>query len=92
MRDLIGNRIEEGHLLWWMKLGIPAKVVRIFESRISPINGKDVVPPSITIELTFPIDPSKIPSGQEAQLGEFLRIVDPKQEDALNRVLGGTKQ
>jgi len=95
MRDLIGNRIEEGNLLWWQKLGTAVKVLRVTDGGLSLVgaNGdRTPTPAMLTVELSFPIDVSKLPPGAEPQLGEFLRVVDPKSADILDRAMGGRKQ
>ena len=94
MRDMLGNTIAEGNLLWWKQLGVVVKVLRVTDGGLSLVDKGDTRPsPAVlTVELSFPVDVSKLPPGAEAQLGEFIRTVDPKQEAMLDQALSGRKQ
>lgn len=88
MRDSIGNTIVEGATMFWTNKGLPPlRVVRVTgDSGVTDKSGK-ALPPSITFEFTLPIDTRNIPKGQEPCMYEFLRVVNPEQEAALNALL-----
>lgn len=86
MRDAIDNKISKGDLVEWrIPKGTRATIVRVLEVRdggLSVISGSErgVSKPMLTIQLQFPVD--GVEPGKEAQLFEFLRVVDPS-SDAL---------
>ena len=93
MKDAIGGTIREGHLLYWLKISAPVKVVGVSEGGLSIGNSKEVTPPKLMVELEIGINlPPNAPPGFEPMLSEFLHVVDPKQEALLDKIMGGTKQ
>ena len=91
MRDRTGNRIEEGHLLYWKHMDAIVKVTRVVDGGIALGGNGEMSPAVLSVELSFPVDVSKL-RGEEPQLGDFIRVVDPKQESMLDRAMGGRKQ
>jgi hypothetical protein len=92
MRDLLGNSLKPGSLLWWLPKGIPIRVARIDEpSRLTTLQvGRE--PSSKTklvLEVTIPID--AMTDGAETQLADFLCIVNPDAERIINQMLAEQK-
>lgn len=77
MRDLLGNTILPGTLLWWITKALPIRVARIEE------------PSKLVLELTIPLD--AITEGVETQLADFLCIVNPEAERIVEGMLGGQR-
>jgi len=94
MRDGLGNKIEEGSLLFWMSMKLSCRVRKVDDSGLTLVgkDGPQQAPPSITLEITLPIKTDGMPRGAEPQLADFLRVVDPAAQNFLERALNGTKQ
>lgn len=97
MRDGLGNKLEEGQLLYWQKLGTTVRVLRVNENRIQSIGGSPPLPQSIAVELIIGVPAPQDQHGKpdpnhEPVLTEFLRVVDPQQERMLERAIGGRRQ
>lgn len=88
MRDLIGNRLTEGNLLFWTRTGNLCKITKLIEGGLTTVKG-DLTEPSVTIEITIVLDMAKAPRGTEPMVAEFLKVVDPMQQEILERAMGG---
>jgi hypothetical protein len=82
MRDLIGNRIEIGNLVYCPSKQQICKVTDVREPKLS---GDD---PVLVLELSVPLLGQKRSQvAGECIALEFIRVMDPNQEEALSRIL-----
>jgi hypothetical protein len=89
MKDLLGNTIAEGSLVWWLSKQIPMKVTKITTGGISI--GREVTPPKITLEITIPVDVKLVQSGEEPQFTDFLCTMNPDAEKLIEGMLEGQR-
>jgi len=89
MKDLLGNTIAEGSLVWWLSKQIPMKVTKITTGGISI--GREVTPPKITLEITIPVDTQRIQPGEEPQFTDFLCTMNPDAEKLIEGMLEGQR-
>jgi hypothetical protein len=85
MRDLIGNHISEGSLIWWLSKAIPMRIVRVTDAQL--VVGQGKVPARMILEVTVPIQ--EIKGGDEPQFTDFLAIVNPDHESVIEGMLEG---
>lgn len=92
MRDLLGSVISPGSLLWWLPKGIPIHVARIEEPPKLLTLDRNTPPAraKLVLEIVIPID--LLTEGAETQLGDFLCIVDPQAEAAIEKMLEGKRK
>lgn len=86
MRDMLGNKLEKGAMLYWTAKEIMVHVVDVSEPTLE---GNDT-PPTLTIAMQIPV--MGVQKGKEVQLGEFLMPVNPKSETLLDRLEKGRTQ
>ena len=91
MRDMIGNKLEEGVLVFWLSKGVTAVVKRIDPGGLSVVGagGERQTPPTLTLEINIPVSMGDLPRGAEPAISDFLRVVDPRQQAILERALDG---
>lgn len=88
MRDKLGSRITEGNLLHWqlprdiIEGGLIFFVVRVSEPKLA-VAGGDPPSPMLSLQLDIPIS---VERGKEATLAQFMRVVDPRQEAAIEKL------
>jgi len=87
MRDLLGNPITPGTLLWWLSKNIPIRVARIDEPSTVTIN-RQPQKTKLVLELTIPLDATT--EGVETQVTDFLCIVNPDADKLISGILEGT--
>lgn len=85
MRDLLGNRITEGSLVWWLSKGIPMKVTKIMPGGLSVGDSNERTPPRITFEISIPVHP--MPRDEEPQFTDFLCAMNPDAEKIIEGML-----
>ena len=88
MRDLLGNAIAEGSLLWWMSKGIPIRVARIEEPSTLTIN-RQPQHTKLVLEVSIPLDATT--NGAETQLPDFLCIINPDATGEIQKLLDRTR-
>lgn len=94
MRDSIGNRIEPGSLLLWhldaeaLKRGLVCTAVSVQEPQLVDGNGDTLATPVLVVQIPIHI---KAPRDKEATLSEFLRIVNPQAEQAIENLMDGKR-
>ena len=82
MRDLIGNKIEPGNLVY-----CPSKqqICKVTEVREPSLSNDD---PILVLELSVPLLGQKRSQvAGECVALEFIRVMDPNQEEVLSRIL-----
>lgn len=89
MRDLLGNKIESGSLLWWISKSIPMKVARIETGGIADTAG-DVSPDRLVLEISCPVPQTT--KGAETQLSDFLCTLNPDAERIIEGMLAGQRR
>lgn len=91
MRDKLGNKISPGDLIWPLdKLQNKLTVLEVHEGGVSQltVGGEHKIEmPRLKVEMTFEIqvDPRLLASGAEAQVFDFMRIVDPAEQFAKDK-------
>jgi hypothetical protein len=87
MRDMIGNKLEPGHFIYWKSKDMIVQIAAVNEPRIA-IEGRGAqqAPPTLAVQLLIPI--MNLKPHEEPVLGDFVRVVDPKSEQALEKVSG----
>ena len=90
IRDLIGNEIGEGSLLYWKMTGAAqaggavVKVLAINPGGLAiPGNGKSLTPGTLTLGLTLTIPPG-------VPLNDFIVVVDPNETARMQALLDGS--
>jgi hypothetical protein len=90
MRDLIGNTISEGSLVWWLSKQLPLKVTKINTGGLSIAGrGKEVTPARITLEIEIPVQ--QLANGEEPQFTDFLCTMNPDAEKLIEGMLEGRR-
>ena len=89
MRDMLGNIIHKGSLLWWLPKSIPIHVARIEPGGVLTMGEKETTPDKLVLELTIPVQPRT--HGAETQIAEFLCIVNPEAEAVIDNMLKGKR-
>ena len=92
MRDLLGNTLRDGSLLWWVSKAIPLRVARIERHEIINPRERDdaaAAPDKLILEVTVPIQ--RMPNGAETQLADFICLVNPDAEQVIEKMLGERK-
>jgi hypothetical protein len=80
MRDLIGNKIEAGNLVYCPSKQQICKVTDVREPKISDED------PILVLELQVPmLNRTKVMG--EIIAHDFIRVIDPNQEAVLNKIL-----
>jgi hypothetical protein len=92
MRDMIGNKLTEGNLLFWHRVGSVCKITHVSDGGLSLGDSHRTSPPILTIEITLPVGMEGAPPGAEPMVAEFLRVVDPKSEGVLQLAMGKRPQ
>lgn len=89
MRDAIGNKLNEGALVWMQEWHCVARISKIHEGGLSVVGGgrHDVTPPVLTIQVDIPLDSKMIPPGGEAALSGIMCLVDPRHTAAIEKLV-----
>jgi hypothetical protein len=87
MRDMLGNVIHEGSLLWWLPKSIPIRVARIEPGGVLTMGEKEVTPDKLVLELTIPVRHTV--HGAETQIADFICIINPDAEAVIDNMLKG---
>jgi hypothetical protein len=93
MRDAIGNKITDSSILCWhpdAKNGIVCQVVHVTDGGLSVGDSKEITPPMLVIQIMIPV--GGVPPGREPALAEFIAIVNPNAEAAVERMLEGQRR
>lgn len=90
MRDLLGNVITEGSLVWWLSKSVPLKVTHITPGGLSTGRGKEVTAGRITLEISIPVQPTD--DGSESQFTDFLCTLNPDAEEIISKMLEGQRK
>jgi hypothetical protein len=85
MRDAIGNTIKVGDVVLMRSHGFIFKVLRVELPTDKDWGPKD--PSKLVLEMVVPVDRSNIKSGEEPQLADIYRVVDPRSEKILDQML-----
>ena len=88
MRDLLGNIISEGSLVWWISKQLPMRVVRIEGGGV--IVNQHPSPTHITLEISIPVRHNE--DGSETQFTDFLCTMNPDAERILDKMLEGQRR
>ena len=92
MRDGLGNKVGKGYLILWhvpedmARRGLVFRVADVSDGGLSVVgrDGERKSPASLTLVTTLPIN---APNGQEPVLGDFICILDPQSQSAVERIL-----
>ena len=85
MRDAIGNKIQVGDVVLMRSHGFIFKVLRVELPNDKDWGPKD--PGKLVLEMVVPVDRSNIKGGEEPQLADIYRVVDPRSEKILDQML-----
>lgn len=89
MRDLLGNKITEGSLLWWLPKGIPIHVARIEPGGVHTLGDSEPTPAKLVLEVRIPIQEHT--KGSETQLADFVCVQNPEAEKIIEGMLEGRR-
>lgn len=78
MKDLLGNRISKGSLLWWKSKDMMMVVADASEGGLELGDSKQVLPPTITLQVTIPINLARGVTADTCTLQDFLCLVNPQ--------------
>lgn len=90
MLDLLGNKLSEGDLLYWLKHDLVCHVAKVDEPVLS-LAGKSESRqmPHLTIQITFPVPMDK---GEiRAMVSGFVKVVNPKSQEIMERITGASR-
>jgi hypothetical protein len=93
MRDAIGNKITEHSILGWhpdAKNGVVCQVAHVSDGGISVGDSGEKTPPMLVIQIMIPIE--GVPPGREPVLGQFMVLMNPNAEAAVERMLEGQRR
>jgi hypothetical protein len=91
MRDALGNRISDRSILCWhpdaahLKRGLIVQAVSVSDGGITLSDSGQLTPPMLIIQVMIPVGGVK--PGAEAVLEEFLCVVNPAAEAAIEGML-----
>jgi hypothetical protein len=92
MRDKIGNKITDKSLLCWhpspdeLRTGLMVQAVNVTDGGLSLGDSRELTPPMLVIQIPIFVN---APEGKEATLSEFLCVVNPQAEAAIEKMLEG---
>ena len=86
IKDLLGNSISEGSLVWWLSKALPLRVTKITPGGLSLADRGETTLARITLEISLPVQP--LPGGEEPQFTDFLCTMNPDAE----RIIEGMMQ
>lgn len=92
MRDAIGNSITEKSLLCWhpdadqLKRGLVVQVVRVSDGGLSLGDSRETTPPMLAVQVTIFVNAE---TNKEPTLQDFLCLVNPQAEAAIEKMLAG---
>jgi hypothetical protein len=87
MKDCLGNKLALGQRLFWHGHNMVCTVLKIDEPALTD------APPTLTVAVEIEgMAPQQGRARGEAQMASFMRIVDPSQEEKLNKLMGGSVQ
>lgn len=78
MKDQIGNRIEKGSLLYWQSKQMAVVVADVSTGGLSLADSKMRTPPTITLQITIPINLGPNVTAETCALQDFLCLVNPE--------------
>jgi len=83
VKDMIGNKIQEGSLVLWKEKGLIFRVVKASDGGLSVVgaSGKGTTPPIIVLQITLPVSVEN--PRLEPVLTDFLCALDPQQQAAV---------
>ena len=93
MRDRVGNTVRPGDLLLWQANHLIVEVVEALDDDSPKVEipgqerGQRHGKLAFKISLPVPRDPRMDPS-VELMLSDFVRVVNPKSEDVIDRIAG----
>lgn len=92
MRDAIGNRLTKGNVVLWKSKDLMMQVVDVIEPKVEVI-GQPKQPPALVLQILIPVnvEPGRRSQMDDVMLGDFLRVVDPQAEAALESVIAAGK-
>jgi len=96
MRDAIGNSISDKSVLCWhpdpeqVRRGLICQVVHVSDGGISMGDSNRTTPPMLAVQILIPV--GNVRPGEEPTLGEFLCLVNPNAEAAVERMLEGQRR
>lgn len=91
MRDMLNNKLTPGNLVHWRfpkeiaEGGLIFRVIAVNESKLALVGGEPS-PPLLTLQVDIPLT---VERGKEAVVGGLMRVVDPRQEAALEAFSAG---
>ena len=87
MKDCIGNRIAKGSLLYWKSKQMAVAVSDVNSGGLSLGDSKQMTPPTITIQVTIPINLERGVTAEQAILQDFICLVNPAATAEVERML-----
>lgn len=91
MRDSLGNKLSAGQYVYWKSKDLVMQVVNVIEPKIE-VMGQPKQPPAVVLQLVIPVNLDRQAGRMEdIGLADFMRVVDPASETALESILAGGK-
>lgn len=89
MRDRIGNQIQKGQLVMWVPQQITVEVLEVDDGtrEIEVPGEKPQQYASISFKITLPFSREGMRPGAEMFAPDFICVVNPKQQDAVERMM-----
>lgn len=87
MKDCIGNRIAKGSLLYWKSKQMAVAVADTNDGGLALGDSKQITPPTITLQITVPINLDRGVTAEQATLQDFLCLINPAATAEVERML-----
>lgn len=87
MKDILGNRINKNTLVYWKSKEMVFRVADVSDGGLSIVSeeGRGVTPPTITLCVQLPV--LNVKPGTEAQLDDFVCVLDPTATQVIEGML-----
>ena len=89
MRDMLGNRLEAGNVVYWKEKDIIVQVLDVIEPKLT-VPGQPPQQPAILLKFAIGVNPSREAGPvEDVMIPTLLRVVDPTAEALLDKALAG---
>lgn len=98
MKDCLGNTISDKSLLCWhpdpeqVRRGLVCQAVHVTDGGIAMGDSRETTPPMLIIQIAIPVSMDPRAANREPVLGEFMCVVNPQAEAAIDRMLADQRK
>jgi hypothetical protein len=84
MKDLLGNTLQKGNLVYWPDTKLVCHVMDVEEPQIETGDGQRAA--HLILRVVLPVE--RIKGFRDFQIFSLIKAVDPQQDEALDRAIG----